>query len=163
MNTGKLIQDFRKKQGLSQEDLASEIGVARQTISKWELNDMLPDANNLKLLSKAFGVSTDKLLLNEEHVMDGNIQEAKQFSLNCFIKKHWPKIGYYFIYAGITQFLMSLLMRHSSQKNWLLLESLGMDASVNQSKLIFTGSFVVSVVFVAGGVAIIVYEKKFRK
>ena len=43
MEIGNKIQELRKKNGLSQEQLAEKIGVARQTISKWELGETYPD------------------------------------------------------------------------------------------------------------------------
>lgn len=43
MDFGKRIQELRKKSNLSQEELSDKVGVARQTISKWELNETSPD------------------------------------------------------------------------------------------------------------------------
>ena len=43
MELGNLILKYRKKHNLSQEQLAKEIVVSRQTISKWELNETTPD------------------------------------------------------------------------------------------------------------------------
>ena len=57
----KIIQ-LRKQKNLSQVDLADAIGVSRQTISKWESGDSLPDLANLQALSTVFGVSADYLL-----------------------------------------------------------------------------------------------------
>ena len=60
----KLI-DLRKKNGMSQEELADRLGVSRQAISRWELGSTLPDAPNLLKLSDLFGVSIDYLLRDE--------------------------------------------------------------------------------------------------
>ena len=54
------LQDLRKKQNLSQEQLAEKIGVARQTISKWELGESAPDLEQSKKLSQIFNVSLDE-------------------------------------------------------------------------------------------------------
>ena len=43
MEIGNKIMELRKKSGLTQEELAEKIGVARQTISKWELGETYPD------------------------------------------------------------------------------------------------------------------------
>lgn len=59
------IYDLRKKQGLSQEALAEQLGVSRQSISKWETGDAVPEVNKLVALSKLFGVTTDYLLCDE--------------------------------------------------------------------------------------------------
>ena len=65
MEIGKKIMDLRKKNGLSQEELAFKIGVARQTISKWELGETSPDLKQAKELSKIFNVSLDELTDND--------------------------------------------------------------------------------------------------
>ena len=65
MEIGKNIMNLRKKNGLSQEDLAEKIGVARQTISKWELGETSPDLKQSKELSKIFNVSLDELADND--------------------------------------------------------------------------------------------------
>lgn len=65
MEIGKNIMNLRKKNGLSQEELAGKIGVARQTISKWELGETSPDLKQSKELSKIFNVSLDELTDND--------------------------------------------------------------------------------------------------
>ena len=65
MEIGKNIMNLRKKNGLSQEELAGKIGVARQTISKWELGETSPDLKQSKELSKIFNVSLDELTNND--------------------------------------------------------------------------------------------------
>lgn len=64
MEIGNKIQELRKKENLSQEQLAEKIGVARQTISKWELGETSPDLKEAKELSKIFNVSLDELVGN---------------------------------------------------------------------------------------------------
>lgn len=66
MNLGENISKLRKKQGLSQEQLGEIVNVTRQTISNWELNQTSPNPEQLKLLSKAFNISADQLLDNEQ-------------------------------------------------------------------------------------------------
>lgn len=65
MEIGKKIMDLRKKNGFSQEELAEKVGVARQTISKWELGETSPDLKQSKELSKIFKVSLDELTGND--------------------------------------------------------------------------------------------------
>jgi transcriptional regulator with XRE-family HTH domain len=67
--TGNRISSLRKNRNLSQEDLAELLNVSRQTISKWENQEVLPDAYNLIGLSKIFRVSIDELLLGRTHSM----------------------------------------------------------------------------------------------
>lgn len=65
MNLGKKILEYRKKKGLSQEQLGEKIEVTRQTISNWELGQTQPNPEQLKLLSKELNVSIDELLEND--------------------------------------------------------------------------------------------------
>ena len=60
------IIDLRKKNGWSQEELADRLGVSRQSISKWEGAQSVPDLNRIIAMSQIFGVSTDYLLKDEE-------------------------------------------------------------------------------------------------
>lgn len=53
---------LRKQASLSQEDTAEKLGVSRQAISRWEQGTALPDAFNLSIISKVFGVSADYLI-----------------------------------------------------------------------------------------------------
>ncbi len=60
----KLIQ-LRKKSGWSQEELAEQLGVSRQAVSKWEGAQSIPDLDKVLALSRVFGVTTDYLLKDE--------------------------------------------------------------------------------------------------
>lgn len=62
---GEKIVNLRKKAGISQEQLGEKVGVTRQTISNWELNETSPNPEQLKLLSKVFNISIDELLDND--------------------------------------------------------------------------------------------------
>ena len=65
MTFGEKLQALRKARGWSQEELASQIHVSRQALSKWESGGAVPDTENIIALSRLFGVTTDYLLLNE--------------------------------------------------------------------------------------------------
>lgn len=60
----KNLRKLRKQRGLSQGDLARELFVSTQAISKWERGEALPDIAHICLLSELFGVSMDHLLGN---------------------------------------------------------------------------------------------------
>ena len=62
MNFGKRLQELRKENNYSQEDLSEKIGVTRQTISKWELGETSPDLKQSQKLAKTFNISIDELL-----------------------------------------------------------------------------------------------------
>ena len=65
MEIGNKILEFRKKENLSQEQLAEKMDVTRKTISKWELNETTPDIKQAKELSKIFKISLDELTNND--------------------------------------------------------------------------------------------------
>ena len=56
------IAELRKKNGWSQEELAGQLGVSRQSVSKWESASSMPDLDKILKMSEIFGVSTDYLL-----------------------------------------------------------------------------------------------------
>ena len=60
----KIIEN-RKKNGWSQEDLAERLGVSRQSVSKWEGAQAIPDMKKILQLAEVFNVSTDYLLKDE--------------------------------------------------------------------------------------------------
>ena len=62
MNLGKTILEFRRKNNITQEDLAAELGVTAAAVSKWENSYTLPDVMMLCALADYFHVSTDELL-----------------------------------------------------------------------------------------------------
>lgn len=63
----KLI-DLRKKNGWTQEDLAEKMNVSRQSVSKWESAQSIPDLEKILRLSRLFGVSTDYLLKDDQEL-----------------------------------------------------------------------------------------------
>lgn len=64
MLSEKLYQ-LRKKSGLSQEQLAEQLNVSRQAISKWESGSAFPESEKLIIISNYFGVSVDYLLKDD--------------------------------------------------------------------------------------------------
>lgn len=59
------IMNLRKKEGWSQEELAGKLGVTRQSVSKWEGAQSVPDLDKVIQMSRIFGVTTDYLLKEE--------------------------------------------------------------------------------------------------
>ena len=66
MKLSEKIVNLRKARNMSQEELAENLGVSRQAVSRWEVGSALPDASNILQLSKLFGVSAD-YLLNDDY------------------------------------------------------------------------------------------------
>src|SRR5699024_4480669 len=84
------IRMYRKRNQLSQEELAGKIYVSRQTISNWENNRSYPDIQNLMLLSVLFNVSLDELVDEDVDVMKKEID-----------RKSWNRYGYIMLVASM--------------------------------------------------------------
>lgn len=72
---------LRKKSGWSQEELASQLNVSRQSISKWEGAQSMPDLEKILRLSQLFGVSTDYLLKDDINEAETPIATQDAISL----------------------------------------------------------------------------------
>lgn len=73
MSLGNSLLNARKKSGLSQEEVAGKLGVSRQTISKWETDETLPDIRQSKKLAVLYHLSLDELI-----EFDIDIKEIEQ-------------------------------------------------------------------------------------
>ncbi|MCR5231574.1 MAG: helix-turn-helix transcriptional regulator [Acholeplasmatales bacterium] len=73
IETANRLYELRKKNGLSQEDVADKLGISRQAVSKWERAEASPDTDNLISLAKLYGVSLDELL-NTEKSLEFNLE-----------------------------------------------------------------------------------------
>ena len=83
MSLGNSLFSARKKSGLSQEAVAEKLGVSRQTISKWELDETLPDIRQSKKLSQLYHLTLDELIdfdLEQKEIEEAieNISDEKQ-------------------------------------------------------------------------------------
>lgn len=96
MNLGNHLVQARKKAGLSQEAVAEKLGVSRQTISKWETDETVPDIYQSKKLAKLYHLSLDELIefdvdLKEIEYIIKNIDEKKEAKVdwtNAWSKKY---------------------------------------------------------------------------
>ena len=78
MTIAEKIKQLRKDNNMTQEDLAEKLNVSRQTISKWETNIAIPDADNIVAISKLFNITTDELLDYKVQT----VQKKKQFIID---------------------------------------------------------------------------------
>lgn len=86
----KLVQ-LRKKNGLSQLELAEQLNVSRQAISKWEVGRTIPSIDNIKKLSEMYHIPLSYLMHDTEEVVpeDTVPMEAPQTDNKCWrIPKH---------------------------------------------------------------------------
>lgn len=84
MTLAEKIQNLRKEHQLSQDQLAAELGVSRQSVSKWELGDSKPDVDRILQLSRYFQVSTDYLLKDDWGEDRQNLQQQNTASETDF-------------------------------------------------------------------------------
>ena len=77
MTVGEKIQYYRKKIGLSQEELGQKMLVSRQTVSLWEMDKTLPTVDNLIRLKEIFSVSIDEIL-SEADPIEENKNDPKE-------------------------------------------------------------------------------------
>ena len=98
MTFGKKVYLLRKKKGYSQNKFAEKLGVSRQAVSKWELDEMLPDGENIVKIAKMFSVTTDYLL--KENV------EVKPKMFSPVLNDKYDNVDFM---AAITAFGVSLM------------------------------------------------------
>lgn len=80
---GTRIRELRKIKNISQEELANELSVSRQTISKWESGIVSPDINNIEMISKFFEVSTDYIINGKKNKT--STKQNNVWVILCFI------------------------------------------------------------------------------
>lgn len=88
MSLGNNIKTFRKKLGLTQEELASQLYVTSQAVSKWESENGLPDTAQIVPIAKALNVTTDSLFGMDSNTTDYDKEEAEKSKIkhmNCAI------------------------------------------------------------------------------
>ncbi len=87
MTIGQKITALRTMRDISQEQLADMLGVSRQSVSKWEMDQTLPQIDKVLLLAEVFGVSTDELLKDKVEIAQntkGARKKNKYFGTDGF-------------------------------------------------------------------------------
>lgn len=97
MELGNQIRQYRCRQNLSQEELAEQVYVTRQTISNWETGKSCPDIHSLLLLSSIFQVSLDLLI-------KGDLSKMKQ-TIHEHDLKRWNRYGIIYTVLFAVSFL----------------------------------------------------------
>ena len=78
MTFGERLLEYRNREGLSKEKLAEKVGVTRQTVSKWETNQSVPDFDKIIPLCEALEISTEELIKGEKEEKNAELEEIKQ-------------------------------------------------------------------------------------
>ncbi len=107
MNLGNSLFHARKRSGLSQEEVAEKLGVSRQTVSKWETDETIPDIRQAKKMSALYHMSLDELI-----IFDVNLQEIQNIIDNTDEKKE-EKIDWTNAWGG----KYPILIKYQSEVN----------------------------------------------
>ncbi len=108
MTLGEKIYELRTQHNLSQGDLANELNVSRQSISKWENGNSTPDLEKIVKLAEIFNVSLDELIKNEEK--DIPVVNTSEQNTIPQTKTREKKIGKGLLIAGVISIFAFLLL-----------------------------------------------------
>lgn len=95
MGIGIRIQQLRINNGLTQEQLAEMLNVSRQSISKWEMEQSLPEIDKVILMSKVFSVDTNAILLEEADRKKLRPQQVHLGSIYLIARDFEKSISFY--------------------------------------------------------------------
>ena len=82
------LYELRKQKGLSQEELAGRLNVSRQTVSKWEVGESVPDMEKLVAISELFDISLDELVLNKAPKKEEASEQIVRSEMYSDLKEH---------------------------------------------------------------------------
>ena len=125
MESKDVLLELRKKNNLTQDELAEKLFVTRQAVSRWESGETTPNVETLKLLSKLFDVSINTLLGSPRNLIcqccgmpldDSSISKEPDGSFNEDYCK-WCYTDGSFVYSDLDE-LVNFLVGHMSNENW---------------------------------------------
>ncbi len=94
MSLGNHLFHARKRRGMSQEEVAEKLGISRQTVSKWETDETLPDIRQSKRLAVLYGLSLDELVefdIDVKEVQEVIDKTSEEVSDKIDWTKAWSK------------------------------------------------------------------------
>lgn len=130
---GEYLKKLRTENNLSQEKLGEKLGLSRQSISKWEQGNAVPDIENIMKLAKLYNVSVDSILngeedkkeeiLKEENAPDKSIEPPVDTFENEVSQKKKQKVHHtwvFYSYPVLMTILYALLGVLFSPKGWYM-------------------------------------------
>ena len=115
MSLGNSLFTARKKRGLSQEEVAERLGVSRQTISKWETDETLPDIRQSKKLASLYRLSLDELIdfdvdvkEIEEVIQRTGAEAQKKIDWTKMWAKKYPVLAEYPVQVRLEEYSIPL-------------------------------------------------------
>lgn len=163
MNFGENLQNLRKRENLSQENLAEKLNVSRQAVSKWESDSSYPEMDKLISISEIFNVDIDALIKGEIPVTDNVVEDGVLYDKNTY-DKFFNKVSLLISFGVFSIiFILGILamfsVKISSPTNHLI--GLSMD---NVSGIIFFIVLASSVaMFIYSGMSIDRFKKEYPK
>jgi len=119
ISLGEKLLYLRKKVGLSQEDVAEKLSVSRQTISKWETDQTVPELIKAKLLSQLYNVSYDYLI--SENYISGDVTSIEmivdEIDWTSAWSKKYPILASYQGIKGINTYSEKISELYDTFKN----------------------------------------------
>lgn len=109
MTVGEKIQFYRKRAGLSQEELGQQLLVSRQTVSLWETGQTMPTLDNLSRLRTIFGVSVDEILSVEDPEGDEAAEPQEMTAFYRYQTQELRAILWHALRADLLFALLALL------------------------------------------------------
>lgn len=107
MTLGEKIYRLRAGEGLSQETFGERLGVSRQSVSKWETDQSVPELDKIVAISEIFGVSTDYLLKETEEAY----REKEPYRTKRKIRRGRMRISVWNITAAVGGFIMNIRVK----------------------------------------------------
>ncbi len=93
MTIGERLYNLRKEKNISQEELANALDVSRQTVSKWETGESMPDFNKIQPICDYFGITTDELITGSQNI----VEQKKEDKRNKFARNLAISVGLYIL------------------------------------------------------------------
>lgn len=109
IQTGDFLSALRKSKGLTQQEIAEQLGITNKTISKWERGDGLPDITMLPLLAEIYNVTSDELLAGHR-IISINPSNTTLIAQNNKKRVDFMLHKKYYEFTNITIFLSALLL-----------------------------------------------------
>ena len=115
------LQLLRKQNGYSQEQLADKLGIARQTLSKWENGQAVPELSNLISLSNLYGITIDRIVKEDDEC---NLSLCKNASMDI------NKIIEFILVAKKNTYAAASNKIHAEKIHMIIVMKIKMDLSI---------------------------------